>query len=251
VLKLDQARKIAVRYSEGDDMGTLTLSPGRIATFSLDHYEHMVNCGAFAPPYSIPVELMRGMIVEKGTGRPARFSLEHYEHMVTVGAFDPPFDIPVELLEGEILMMSPIGEPHSQAIIALHEWSYEVVDRKRFMIRVQMPIRIPVTQGEPEPDLVWVRRTSSREKPPEPDQVALLIEVAGSSLAYDREVKLPNYALAGIGDYWIVNLIDGQIEVYRKPAGRTYQEQSIYQGDAEIHPLALPTATLQPSRLFD
>lgn len=231
-------------------MSTLALSPGKIATFSLDHYEHMVRCGAFTPPYNISVELIEGRIVEKGTGAPAKFSLEHYEHMIQVGAFDPPFDIPVELLEGEIVMMSPIGEPHSQAIIALNEWSYEVVDRKRFMIRVQMPIRIPVTQGEPEPDLVWVRRTSSRERPPEPDQVALLIEVAESSLAYDREVKLPNYSLAGINDYWIVNLIDGQIEVYRKPSGRIYQEQSIYQGDAEFRPLELPTATLRPSRLF-
>jgi Uma2 family endonuclease len=232
-------------------MGTLTQSPGEIATFSLDHYEHLVNCGAFAPPYSIAVELMRGMIVEKGTGRPARFTLDHYEYMVAVGAFDPPFDIPVELLEGEIVMMSPIGESHSQAIIALSEWSYEVVDRKRFVIRVQMSIRIPATQAEPEPDFVWARRQGPRDKPPEPDRVALLVEVAESSLEYDRTVKLSNYALAGISDYWIVNLIDEQIEIYRKPAGNTYQEQSVYRGDAAIHPLAFPAATLQPSRIFD
>ena len=231
-------------------MSTITLPPARIAIFSLEHYEHMVDCGAFAPPYNIAVELIRGRIVEKGTGAPAKFSLEHYEHMIRVGAFDPPFDMPVELLDGEIVMMSPIGEPHSQAIIALNEWSYEVVDLKRFAIRVQMPIRIPVTQAEPEPDLVWVRREGPRDKPPEPDRVALLVEVAESSLDYDRIVKLPNYALAGIPDYWIVNLIDEQIEVYRKPSGRTYQEQSTYRGDAEIHPLALPTATLQASRLF-
>jgi Uma2 family endonuclease len=211
----------------------------------------MVRCGAFALPYTGRVELLQGKLVEKGTGSPAKFTLEHYEHMIRVGAFDPPFDIPVELLEGEIVMMSPIGEPHSRVVIALTEWSYEVVDRKHFMIRVQVPIRIPTTQSEPEPDLVWVRRAISRERPPEPEQVALLIEVAESSLAYDRTVKLPNYALAGIPEYWIVNLIDEQIEVYRKPSGGTYQEQSIYRGDAAIQPMALPTATLQPSRLFD
>jgi hypothetical protein len=92
----------------------------------------MVDCGAFTPPYNIPVELIDGKIVQKGTGAPAKFSLEHYEHMIRVGAFDPPFDIPVELLEGNIVMMSPVGEPHSQAIIALNEWSYEVVDRKQW-----------------------------------------------------------------------------------------------------------------------
>jgi Uma2 family endonuclease len=231
-------------------MSTITLSPANRATISLDHYEHMVECGAFAPPYNARIELMRGRMVEKGTGAPAKFTLEHYEHMIRVGAFDPPFDIRVEFLQGEILMMSPIGELHSQAIIALNEWSNEVVDRKQFEIRVQMPIRIPATQAEPEPDLAWARRTSLRKRPPEPDQVALLIEVAESSLDYDRIVKLPNYALAGIPDFWIVNLIDDQIEVYRKPSGSAYQEQQVYRGDTEIHPLALPTATLQPNRLF-
>jgi Uma2 family endonuclease len=231
-------------------MSTLTLIPGRNAAFSLDHYEHMVDCGAFTPPYNISVELIRGMILEKGVGIPAKFSLDHYEHMIRVGAFDPPFDIPVELLEGDIVMMSPIGEPHSQALIALNEWSYEVLDRKQFVVRVQMPIRIPATQAEPEPDLVWVRREGPRDKPPESDRVILLIEIAESSLAYDREVKLPNYALSGIGDFWIVNLADKRIEVYRKPSGRVYQEESVYRGDAEIRPLALPSAILQPSRLF-
>ena len=210
----------------------------------------MVECGAFAPPYDVSVELIRGRIVEKGTGVPARFSLGHFEHMIRVGAFDPPFDVPVELLEGRLVMMSPIGEPHSRIVMALTDWSYEVLDRKRFMIRVQIPIRMPATQGEPEPDLVWALRTSSRERPPEPDQVALLIEVAESSLAYDRDVKLSNYALAGIPDYWIVNLIDEQIEVYRKPGGRVFEESSTYRGDAVIHPLAQPTATLRPSQLF-
>jgi Uma2 family endonuclease len=77
-----------------------------------------------------------------------------------------------------------------------------------------------------------------------------LIEVAESSLAYDREVKLPNYALAGIPDYWIVNLIDDHVEVHRKPIGRAYQESSVHRGDAKIQPLALPTASLEISRLF-
>ncbi len=69
-------------------------------------------------------------------------------------------------------------------------------------------------------------------------------------MVYDRAVKLPNYALAGVAEYWIVNLVDEQVEVYRKPSGRAYQENSVYRGDVEIHPLALPTATLKPSRLF-
>jgi Uma2 family endonuclease len=231
-------------------MSTETLPHTTAAAFALDHYEHMVDCGAFTPPYDLSVELIQGMIVEKGTGRPAGFSLEHYEHMVAVGAFDPPFDIPVELIKGEILMMSPIGPLHRHFLQLLTDWSYEVAPSDRVAIHVQSPIRIPATRSEPEPDLVWTPRRDYSQRHPNPEEILLLIEVAESSLVYDRNVKLPNYALAGITDYWIVNLIDEQIEVFRKPSGRTYQEETVCRGHAEIHPLALPTATLLVSRLF-
>jgi Uma2 family endonuclease len=78
----------------------------------------------------------------------------------------------------------------------------------------------------------------------------LLVEVADTSLETDRTEKLEIYAEAGIQDYWIVNLIDEQIEVHRKPSGRTYQERKVYREKAVIQPLALPTATLKPSQLF-
>ena len=79
-------------------MSTSSLPAVKTARISLDHYERMVELGAFAPPYNIHVELIRGVIVEKGIGRPAKFSLDHYEHMIRVGAFDPPFNIPAELI---------------------------------------------------------------------------------------------------------------------------------------------------------
>ena len=210
----------------------------------------MVNRGAFTPPYNTPVELIRGMIVEKGVGVPARFSLEHYEHMVAVGAFDPPYNIPIELIQGELLMMSPVGPPHRHFLRLLTDWSYEVVPKDQIAVHIQSPIRIPSVRSEPEPDLVWTPRRDYLQQHPGPDDVLLLIEVSESSLAYDRQVKLPNYSLAGISDYWIVNLVDEQIEVYRNPLGRDYQDKSIHRGNVEIHPLALPTAALLPSRLF-
>jgi Uma2 family endonuclease len=78
----------------------------------------------------------------------------------------------------------------------------------------------------------------------------LLIEVADSSLEFDRGEKLAAYAEAGVADYWIVNLFDEQIEVYREPSGLTYQKQTIHRGDDAVHPLALPDAALPPSRWF-
>jgi Uma2 family endonuclease len=118
-------------------------------------------------------------------------------------------------------------------------------------VRVQNPIRIPHNDSEPEPDVVWtIDKDYSRLHPQPPGDVLLVIEVAESSLEFDRDEKVPVYAEAGISDYWIVNLIAEQVDVYRNPNGRDYQEKSTYRGDAAIHPLALPAATLQPSRLF-
>lgn len=114
----------------------------------------------------------------------------------------------------------------------------------------QGPVRIPVSDSEPEPDLVWVAQGNYFKRHPEPHEVLLLVEVAETSLAVDRGVKLGVYAEAGLADYWIVNLIDQQIEVYRNPAGREYQDSFIVRGDSSVSSLALPAATLQPSRLF-
>jgi len=181
----------------------------------------------------------------------AHFSLAEYEHMVEVGAFSGEFERRLELLRGEICEMSPIGFLHAQVVTMLTDWSYEVVPRDQFVIRVQNPIRIPSDDSEPQPDLVWTKRQAISDHHPQPADVLLLIEVADTSLELDRGKKLNIYAEAGVQEYWIVNLIDEQIEVYRNPTGPSYQESAVYCGDAEIHPLALPTASLRPSRIFD
>lgn len=181
----------------------------------------------------------------------AHFSLPHYEHMVAVGAFSGQFEKHVELLRGEIVTMSPIGPPHCLVVTRLARWSYAVAPQHQFEVFTQGSIRIPISDSEPEPDLTWVIQGDYSQRHPEPLEVALLVEVAESSLDTDRVIKLGIYAEAGIVDYWIVNLIDRQIEVYRNPAGRDYQEKQVYRGDAPISPLALPTAILQASRLFD
>ena len=230
---------------------TADLPMSTIAHFTLAHYEHMVEVGAFSDPSVGRLELLRGKLMDKVCAKPARFTLEQYESMVRAGAFDPPFDIRAELIEGEIVMMSPIGEPHSLTLIALTEWSYEVVDKKNFMVRVQAPIRIPATQSEPEPDLVWMRRGLRSQKPPEPDRIVLVVEVADTSLEYDRTVKLAVYSQAGIPEYWIVNLVDRQIEVYRQPSGKSYELSTIHRDQEAVSPLALPLASLQPSQLFE
>ncbi len=218
-------------------MSTATFPLTNTATFSLDHYEHMIACGAFDPPHNIPVELIRGKIVEKGTGAPAKFTLDHYEHMVAVGAFDPPYNVPVELVQGEMVMMSPIGPPHRHFLRLLTDWSYQVAPADRIAIHVQAPVYIPSNRSEPEPDLVWTPRRDYSQQHPKAEEVLLLIEVAESSLAYDRGTKLPVYAQADIPEYWIANLIDEQIEVYREPSGLSYRNKTLHRGNDPVHPL--------------
>ncbi|MCA9240290.1 MAG: Uma2 family endonuclease [Planctomycetales bacterium] len=181
---------------------------------------------------------------------PPTFTLEQYEHMVSCGAFDGAHRRRVELLHGEILEITPVGFAHANTVCRLVDWSYASVDLTQVAIRSQTPIRILVNQSEPEPDVVWVRNQPYTHHP-NPSEVLLLIEVADTSLAFDRGEKLSAYAQAGIADYWIVNLKDSQVEVYRDPRGADYRSKSIYRPSKPgPNPLAAPAVTLSPNWLF-
>jgi Uma2 family endonuclease len=179
----------------------------------------------------------------------ANFTLEQYERMVGAGAFDGRLRKHVEFIRGEIREMNPIGSYHAQVLGDLTDWSYEVTPRNQIAIRVQTTLRIPLCNSAPEPDLIWVRRRNYSQKHPEPADVLLLVEVADTSVA-DRGEKRELYAEASIADYWIVNLIDHAIEIYRRPAGNTYQYSGVFLPGDIVTPLALPDAKFPVSDLF-
>lgn len=180
----------------------------------------------------------------------ANFSLEHYEHMVRIGAFDGKYQKRVELLRGAIVMMSPVGAGHADCLDRLALWSFRAAAVHGIRVRVQNPLRFPINDSEPQPDLAWVQEKEYSEHHPGPEEVLLIVEVADSSLEIDRTEKLSVYAEAGIAEYWIVNLVDKQIEVYRKPSGSTYQQELQYKGKSTVSPLALPQAKLSLSHVF-
>lgn len=180
----------------------------------------------------------------------AHFSLAHYEHMIAVGAFGGEFEIRAELIRGQIVAKTKLKPPECYIRTLLTEWSFYVVPDDTISIHPVGAVRIPVSDSEPEPDLLWIKEGDYCKRHPEPHEILLLVEIADASLADDRGIKLGVYAEAGITDYWIVNVIDQQIEVYRNPTGREYRDKSIYRGDTAVSPLALPTAVLQPSRIF-
>ncbi len=120
----------------------------------------------------------------------------------------------VQLLDGVIAEMSPIGPPHSYAVQRLMVWIFRLLPNG-WELRVQQPITIGAS--EPQPDLAVVRVRDYRNHHPGPTDIALLIEIADSSIETDRITKGEIYAAAGIREYWIVNLVDGCVEIHRDP----------------------------------
>ena len=150
-----------------------------------------------------------------------RFTVEEYRKLGEVGLFDE--DDRVELINGEIIVMSPIGYRHGQTVTNLVECLMEQAKR-RFMVSPQNPVELD-RYSEPQPDIVLVPRTMrTAKRHPLPGDVLLLIEVADSSLPYDRETKLAIYARTGIREFWIVNLRDNVLETFRAPQGEAYTQ---------------------------
>jgi Uma2 family endonuclease len=180
----------------------------------------------------------------------ATFSLEQYDRMVDAGAFDGLLQQHVELIRGEIREMSPVSSPHVQIVTKLTYWSVDVTPRKKILVHGQSLLRISQANSEPEPDVLWVVKKAYGRKHPEPQDVLLLIEVAETSLREDRGVKRDLYAEAMIPDYWIVNIPNQTIEVYREPNGGAYQWSHIFGLGESVSPLALPEAKLEVASLF-
>jgi Uma2 family endonuclease len=150
----------------------------------------------------------------------------------------------VELIEGELIAMSPIGSEHSGTVNALTRTLVRAVG-DRAIVAVQNPVQLD-DLSEPEPDfaLLKPRDDDYRQATPRPHEVLLIIEVADSSLAYDRAVKRSLYARHGIPEFWIINLTAKQIEVCRSPTGDQYASISLVGREAVLEPELLPGAAI-------
>ncbi|MEG5031510.1 Uma2 family endonuclease [Microcoleus sp. AT3-D2] len=148
-----------------------------------------------------------------------RFSIAEYHRLGELGFFAP--DDRVELIRGEIIIMAAKGTFHSVCNSLLLKKLYPLLE-ERAIVRGQEPI-ILSADSEPEPDVVIARNRSDNylSSHPEPADVLLVIEVSDSTLKYDRRTKLSLYAESGISDYWILNLVDIQLEMHSEP----YQKQ--------------------------
>ena len=157
------------------------------------------------------------------TTRP--FTVDEYYRMAEAGILGE--DDRVELLDGEIVQMSPVGVPHS-ACVDLLTHALEAVRRHAATIRIQSPVRLG-EYSEPEPDVAVLRgepRDYARRHPG-PADTLLVVEVADTSLLYDRRRKVPAYARAGVPEAWLVDLPGGRVHVFRGPGADGYESATV------------------------
>jgi len=174
----------------------------------------------------------------KGMVRTRRFTRREYHRLGEAGILGE--DERVELLEGNLVEMSPIGSRHAACVKKINALFHRTLEG-RALVGVQDPIRLS-EDSEPQPDLVLLRPRADfyAEDHPGPEDVLLLVEVAEASLAYDREVKLPLYAQAGIPEVWLVHLAENQVEVHRGPREGRYGETQTLVPSQSLSPLAFP-----------
>ena len=150
------------------------------------------------------------------------FNVTEYYRMAAAGVLSE--DDRVELIEGEIIEMNPIGSRHAACVGRLTKF-LERLAGDRVIVWVQNPVKVS-DYSEPLPDVALLKPRDDfyAHANPQPTDVLLIIEVADSSVEYDREIKIPLYAEAGIPGVWLVNLPKEIIEMYTRPLDGTYQE---------------------------
>ncbi len=181
----------------------------------------------------------------------ARLTLEQYDRMIEAGIFDPTKPEHIELIHGELREMTPMGTAHLHGLnVLVNEWVMRLRMPQGVWAQVQGPVAIRNQQSMPEPDMAWIAKQDAAKPRPDANDVYLIIEVAESSLEYDRGEKADLYAAAGIKDYWIVNQLDKHIEVRRNPHAGRYQSVENFGPGAEVRPLAFPELALPVDLLF-
>lgn len=156
---------------------------------------------------------------------------DEYERMGESGIF--PQDARLELIEGGIFELSPIGSAHAACVNFLGGLLNRLFGGV-LIVSVQNPVRLN-DFSEPQPDVALLRRRDDfyRGAHPTSEDVLLVVEVADTTVATDRSFKLPLYARAGISEFWLVNIPEGQLEIYSEPSGDSYLRSEVFERDAE------------------
>jgi Uma2 family endonuclease len=175
-----------------------------------------------------------------------RLSIDDYRRMHEVGLFDG--DLRVELIEGVVVEMSPIGRVHERAVTWLTR-ALVLQLAETELVSPQNSIVLAELRSMPQPDIAI--RTTAEMLERAADRPLLIIEVADSSLRFDRITKSRLYARHGIEDYWIVNVADEAVEVHRDPAGDGWRSRTVHGAGDVLRPLLLPEVAVELGPLLD
>lgn len=156
----------------------------------------------------------------------------------------------VELIEGEIIEMSPIGSRHAACVARLTELLGRLVTNIA-IVWVQNPVQID-DYSEPVPDVTLLKRRDDfyAQANPRGADALLIVEVSDSTVRYDREVKVPLYARAGVPEVWLVNLPGDVIEIYSRPAEGAYPEPRLVGRGASLTSTTIPALTLDADHIL-
>ena len=171
-----------------------------------------------------------------------KFTVAEYYRMTEEGILHHTERL--ELLDGEIIVMAAIGVPHAIGVNRLN-MAFAAVARGRFTVSVQNPVHLD-DYSEPQPDVVIARLRGDAElySHPGPEDTLLAVEVADSSLAFDREVKSRRYAAAGILEMWVMNLPGDCIDRLDLPMPAGYARHTVFRRGETLRPAALPDLEL-------
>jgi Uma2 family endonuclease len=172
------------------------------------------------------------------------FTVDEYDQMVAAGILHE--DDRVELIEGEILQMAAVGSRHAACVDRLTQL-FVLQLAGQAIVRIQNPIHLN-NRSEPEPDLTLLtpRTDFYTTGHPGPGDILLVIEVADTSVGFDRSTKIPLYGRAGIRETWLVDLTQEHLEVYRQPVStrRGYRHRQLHTRGMRLSLLAFPDLSL-------
>ncbi|NEP19327.1 MAG: Uma2 family endonuclease [Leptolyngbya sp. SIO4C1] len=191
------------------------------------------------------------------TVTPYQWTVERYHQAVEAGLFD---DQPVELLRGELVIMPPEREPHAYYSVETGDYLRQLLGQ-RAKIRDAKPITLP-NHSEPEPDIAVVKPLGAvyLAHHPYPEDIFWVIEFSNATLTKDLTLKQAIYAEAGIREYWIVNLRQPELIVFRDLVFRdlVFRDSAEGRYQTELHltegtvaPLAFPDIQIAVSRLMN
>ncbi len=175
---------------------------------------------------------------------------EEFHRAFSMGLFR--LDEKLELIDGEIIEKMGGDPSHSVGVGLVQDALAKAFALTDCHLRIQHPIALPGGVSEPEPDVAVVRgqRRQYDKHHPQPVDTLLVVEVANTTLTYDRERKAPAYAVAGVVEYWILNLTDRQLEVHRHPQNGAYQSTVILTASQSASPMAMPTEIIRVADLL-